>query len=150
MLNASTQRVLCPCSSHLLDVSPHPLPIPLAVPCASHGLCYPFPSIHSSPGHSPCSFFAVHALYKFIPCAFHLPSSLLPILLHIPLAIPIRIRTLPYSLLPSISLSPSFLQHPFPGSGFYYWKIAQTRTDIELGARRSLKSICHAGCAGHT
>lgn len=35
MLNASTQRVLCPCSSHLLDVSPHPLPIPLAVPCFS-------------------------------------------------------------------------------------------------------------------
>lgn len=54
---------------------PHtPYPFPWLCP-ASHGLCYPFPFIHSSPGHSPCSFFAVHALYKFIPCAFHLPSS---------------------------------------------------------------------------
>lgn len=97
MLNASTQRVLFPFSL----ISLLPLAILLPVPCASHGLCYPFPSSNSSPGHSPCSFFAVHALHKFIPCAFHLPSSLLPILLHIPLAIPIRIRTLPYSLLPS-------------------------------------------------
>lgn len=56
-----------------------------------------------------------------------------------------HITILSTPLLPSPSSS--FLQHPFPGSGFYYWKIAQTRTDIELGARRSLKSICYAGCA---
>lgn len=45
MLNASTQRVLCPCSSHLLDVSP---PSSHSLACA---LCFSWPllpiSLHS-------------------------------------------------------------------------------------------------------
>lgn len=51
---------------------------------------------------------------------------------------------------PDTLSSPHPCQHPFPGSGFYYWKIAQTRTDIVLGARHgtarhSLKRIRHVG-----
>lgn len=40
-------------------------------------------------------------------------------------------------------LPPTSLQHPFPGSGFYYWKIAQTRTDIRARGRAGAEEWRH-------
>lgn len=148
MLNASTQRVLCPFSSHLLDVAPPPSTHSLS--CA---LCFSWPLLPISL-HSFLSWpLPVLILRLFMPSTNSFPRIPLAQLVasHSPAHSPghtyshSHISILSTPLLPSPSSS--FLQHPFPGSGFYYWKIAQTRTDIELGARRSLKSICYAGCA---
>lgn len=110
MLNASTQRVLCPSCSSLPDV---PLPLvcalllmasathfPLSIPL-SWPLLLLMPSTNSFPAHYTCpvrfSPSVCSCLCPFLVCTF-------------PLAIPIRIRTLPYSataMLRPLSLPPN-------------------------------------------
>lgn len=152
MLNASTQRVLCPFSSHLLDVSPHPLPFPLSVPCFSWPLL-PI-SLHSFLS------WPLPVLILRCSCPLQIHSLRIPLAqllllsLHIPLAIPIRIRTLPYSLLPSFFPLSIILAASVPWQRFLLLENCSNAHRYRARGAAQFKvympcGLCH-GCAGHT